>query len=274
MTTRFRITVSEPDPFFDEPRRQAPGMGDLGKEIAARFKETYYAYQWRQTPDNRSAQPHVGPSEVGTPCDRRLAMSLMRIPPVHAGGEGWPAFIGTCVHAGLADMFLWSGGGSNRYLVEVPLLFSSEHMPRGTGDLIDRTLHLMIDHKVLGRWSLNNLKANGPSDQYRVQLHLYAHAARSAGESIKHVVLVAWPREGRNLDDMYVWTEEFNPGIVKDAFQRLDMITGQIALAKGEDETPLETAKRFDTQDDCRFCPFRVKGDTEFIRGCPGHQRG
>jgi hypothetical protein len=268
-------TVSEPDDSFtgpDKARPQKREMTELGKEIAARFKETYYAYQWRQSDDNRSAQATIGPSEVGTPCDRRLAMSLMRIEPVHAGGEGWPAFIGTCVHRGLADMFVWASGGSGRYLVEVPLSFDSEHMPRGTVDLIDRTLLMVDDHKVLGRWSMNKLRVNGPSPQYRTQIHMYAHAARKQGHSIDNVAIVGWPRDGTNLNDLYVWTEPFNPGIVKDTLDRLDRITGQIALNRGT-LSDMNIARKFDTSDDCKFCPYHLRDDDSFTRGCPGHHR-
>jgi hypothetical protein len=265
-----QVAKDDVDPFFSDPQPtyQKPSMNELGKEIAARFKETFYSYAWRDG-DNRNTQLHVGPSEVGTPCDRRLAMSLMRVNPVHPGGEGWPAFIGTCVHAGLADMFVWSGGGSGRYLVEVPLSFDSEAMPRGTGDLIDRVMHVMIDHKVLGRWSMNQLRNKGPSPTYRTQIHLYAHGARKAGHSVDNVAIVGWPRDSSNLDQMFVWTEPFNPGIVKDTMDRLDRITGQIALDSAT-VPPLQLARKFEAADDCRFCRYHAKGDDEFTRGCPG----
>jgi hypothetical protein len=266
------------DPFFDdeitrEMRRAAkpkPEMTELGKEIAARFKEIFYAYQWRDTGDNRAAQDTVGPSEVGTPCDRRLAMSLMRIPPVHAGGEGWAAFVGTCVHAGLAEMFLWASGRSGRFAVELPLRFDSLHMPRGTGDLLDKVMFLFVDHKVMGKWSTTQLKTKGPSSTYRVQVHLYAHAARMQGHTVENVAIVGWPREGNSLDDLWVWTEPFSPGIVKDSLDRLDRITGQIALSRGEEETDLQIAKKFEAADDCRYCRFHIKGDDSFTQGCPG----
>jgi hypothetical protein len=266
-----KLAAAKGDPFTG-PSKAKPDkreMTDLGKDIAARIKENFYGYQWRDTKDNRSAQPHVGPSEVGTPCDRRLAMSLMRIEPVHAGGEGWPAFIGTCVHRGLADMFVWAGGGSGRYLVEVPLAFDVESMPRGTADLIDRSQNIVIDHKVLGRWSMNKLRISGPSPTYRTQIHLYAEGARKQGHSVDNVAIVGWPRDGGTLNDLYVWTEPFNPGLVKDTLDRLDRITGQIALDRGT-LPDLEIARKFETEDDCRFCKYHNKGDDQFTRGCPG----
>lgn len=263
--------MTDEDPFFTDkqPTYQKPQMTELGKEIAARFKETYYSHQWRDEHGNRSAQPHVGPSEVGTPCDRRLAMSLMRVDPSHAGGESWPAFVGTCVHSGLAEMFVWSSGTSGRYLVETPLTFDHEAMPRGTVDLVDRVMKVAVDHKVLGRWSLNQLRNKGPSPTYRTQVHLYAHGARKAGHSISDVAIVGWPRDGGTLDQMYVWTEPFNPALVKDTLERLDRITGQIAVDRGA-LADLQIARKFDTEDDCKFCRYHAKGDDEFTRGCPG----
>jgi hypothetical protein len=106
------------DPFVPAPRArpvtEAYPMSPLGEKLAAGLKELFYSYVNRKQSDNRSAQLTVGPSEVGTPCDRRLALSLMRKDPVNPGGDGWAAFVGTCVHAGLADMFVWAGKHTGR----------------------------------------------------------------------------------------------------------------------------------------------------------------
>jgi hypothetical protein len=247
----------------DEPFTRPPNlrtvsdaipMTELGAEVCARFKETFYSYVNRQEPDNRASQSHVGPSEVGTPCDRRLAMSLMRCVPVNPGGDGWPSFVGTCVHAGLAEMFMWAGKHTGRYAVELPLTFPSDVMPRGKGDLLDRTMCLFADHKLMGRWSLESLRTKGPSEMYRVQVHLYAWAARRAGETVDNVAIVGWPREGRNLDDLYVWAVNYDPRVATDAHARLERIAKQLP---GD-------WRDFDTANDCLYCPHHGPSS------CPG----
>jgi hypothetical protein len=182
-------------------------------------------------------------------------MSLMHKPPVNPGGDGWAAFIGTCVHAGLADMFVWANSNTGRYAVEMPLKFPSEYMPRGTGDLLDRTMCLFVDWKVMGRWSLDKLRTEGPSETYKVQVNLYAYAARKTGEKVDRVAIVALPREGSSLDDLYVWCVPYDPAIARAALERVERIGREVSERKPDD---------FSTANDCRFCPHH--GPT----GCPG----
>ncbi|MFH8626213.1 hypothetical protein ACH4A8_30755 [Streptomyces vietnamensis] len=149
--------AAEQAPLFSQPasgrlsEQPAAPMTDLGRELTARLKEMFYAFDNRRSEDNRSAQTTMGPSEMGTPCDRRLELSLMRMPPVNPGGDGWAAFVGTCIHAGLEQMFMWADHGTGRFACETRLAFNSKYVPKGTADLIDRTLFMLDDHKCQGR---------------------------------------------------------------------------------------------------------------------------
>ena len=296
---RYRVSVeanltpfSQPEPIeFEEPtlfsqpagpksEQPAQEMNDLGKEMTARLKELFYAYDNRRSEDNRSAQVTMGPSEMGTPCDRRLALSLMRMPPVNPGGDGWAAFVGTCIHAGLEEMFLWANAGTGRFATETLLEFPSTIVPKGTADLIDRTLFMLDDHKCQGRWSRNKLKTQGPSRTYRVQAHVYAKGARLKGERIDHVAIISWPRDEATLDDLYVWTEPYNPKIADDAFARVEEFNGRVsesmarvrdAYPEAEDlEVKARVAQDFVIADDCRFCPFHLPNARDPLRGCNG----
>jgi len=228
----------------------------------------------------------MGPSEMGTPCDRRLALSLMRMPPVNPGGDGWAAFVGTCIHAGLEQMFLWANHGTGRFACETRLQFDSKYVPKGTADLIDRTLFMLDDHKCQGRWSRNKLKAQGPSQTYRVQAHVYAYGARQRGEKIEHVAIISWPRDEATLDDLYVWTEPYNPAIAQKAFERVERIGGEVKQKQQElaetygvpakDELQLLQIKArvgadytIDTEG-CRFCPFYLPNARNITQGCNG----
>lgn len=254
-----------PDDPFTAPPRVIKAVADVRPmdpfelEIASRLKEMFFAYTNRS---RRSTQEHLGPSEVGTPCDRRLAMALAGRTKVNPGGDNWASFIGTAVHVSLAEMFEWANAGTGRYVTELPLTFESAVMPRGTGDLLDRVLLVFVDHKVMGRWSLDKLRTMGPIPTYFVQVHLYAHAARNAGETVEHVCIVAWPREGSSLDDLYVWAQPYDPTVARDALARLDKISKQV------EDGCLETD--FDAAEDCRYCPYHAPGDEGFTRGCPG----
>lgn len=271
---------SQPASPFSQPAKPARAlthakpMTELGKRVASELKQMFFQYNNRKSEDNRSAQETLGPSEIGTPCDRRLAMSLLRVPPTNPGGDGWAAFVGTCIHAGLADMLQWADGGTGRYGVEIPLKFPSLLVPRGTGDLLDRTLLAFLDHKGMGQWSLDKLKTNGPSETYRVQVHTYAYGARLRGDMVSYVGIVGWPRDKGSLDDLYVWTEDYNPAIARGALERVD----QIATRAKElvDLQPLEAAAEFPfDKSDCKYCPFHMpgaKGLKEGGVGCNGRQ--
>lgn len=273
------VEVEEPtlfsQPAGKEGRPEPVPMNDLGKEVTARLKEMFHQFSNRQ---ERSQQTTLGPSEIGSPCDRRLAMSLMRMPRVNPGGDGWASFVGTCVHAGLAEMFVWADADSGRYAVETPLTFPSEHVPRGTGDLLDRTLLMFADHKAMGRWSRDKLKSKGPSPVYRVQVHTYAYGARQRGEEVDYVAIIGWPRDEATLDDLYVWTEPYDPKIAIVALARVDAIAEKVKRLSepmhpdGEWSAgqPWEVAKEFDVADDCRFCPFHLPNARSLKEGCNG----
>lgn len=261
-------------------------MSADGAAIAARLKELFYAYDNRRSADNRSAQATMGPSEMGTPCDRRLALSLMRMPPVNPGGDGWAAFVGTCIHAGLEQLFLWADAGTGRFATEQRLEFDHDYVPKGTADLIDRTLLMILDHKCQGRWSRNKLKTQGPSPTYKVQAHVYAYGARKRGEKIEKIAIVSWPRDEATLDDLYVHVEDYNPAVAQRAFERVDRIGAEVESKRAElhdtypvtvepsEELELEIGARvagtFDVADDCRFCPFYLPNARDITRGCNG----
>lgn len=253
-------------------------MGDLAKELATRIKETFYAYSNRKTSDNRSAQTTLGPSEIGTPCDRRLAMALLGIPPVNPGGDGWAAFVGTCTHVGMAEIYTFADAGTGRYAVELPVFLGVPTVPRGTTDLLDRRDGTVVDWKVMGAYSLKKFKNEGPSETYRTQAHVYGLGAERSGEKIRNVAVVGLPRAGSSLDEMYVWTEKYDRKFAEAALARVERIANDVqakrdntgALAADTPADIMYLARQFPVGDDCRYCAFHLKGDKEMNRGCPG----
>ncbi|SOE25686.1 hypothetical protein [Streptomyces sp. OK228] len=277
---------AQPGSPFSQPAKLPAAVTDpipmtvLGEQVAARMKELFYSYDNRNTSDNRSAQTTLGPSEIGTPCDRRLAMSLLQIPPVNPGGDGWAAFVGTCIHAGLAEMFVWASGDTGRFAVEQRLQFPNQHVPGGTADLLDRTLCMVDDHKSQGRWSLDKLRTQGMTPTQRVQLHTYGYGMRLKGEAVDFVAIISWPREASSLADLYVVVEPYDPQIARDALERVDGIAAEIKMHETVRATwagldinahKLGIAKEFDIDpESCKFCPFFAPGDADMTRGCNG----
>jgi hypothetical protein len=258
---------------YTGPERAGP-MGGLAAELAVRIKETFYAYDNRKSQDNRSAQTTLGPSEIGTPCDRRLAMALMGIPPVNPGGDGWAAFVGTCGHEGMAAVYKFADAGTGRYAVELPVFTGHPTVPRGTTDLLDRRDGTVIDWKFMGEYSLKKFKLEGPSETYRTQAHVYGLGAERGGEVVRNVAVVGLPRAGGSLDDMHVWTEKYDRKFAEAALKRVE----DIAARAFRNDAGLDVhagnmrkAREFPTDSgSCRYCPFHLKGDKEMRRGCSG----
>lgn len=273
----FATPVEAPKQASAPPAFEVSDLRAFGVEVAARLKETFYAYGNRRTSDNRSTQTHLGPSEIGSPCDRRIALSLLRVPPTNPGGDGWAAFVGTCIHAGLAEMFVWANGDTGRYATEVGLTFDSEHVPHGTADLLDRTLFMLGDHKCQGKWSAEKLRNSGPTPQYRIQIHTYAYGMRAKGEKVEYVALVSWPRDKASLDDLYVHVERYDPTIAQKALARVDDIAEEIKRREDPSSnwgapTALRVGLSFAPRNDsgCEYCPFHSPGDKSGERGCNG----
>lgn len=256
-------------PEYAGPVKAEP-MGELAKELATKIKETFYAYSNRKSSDNRSAQTTLGPSEIGTPCDRRLAMALMNVPPVNAGGDGWAAFVGTCTHVGMAEVYTFADAGTGRYAVELPVFLGVPTVPRGTTDLLDRRDATVVDWKVMGAYSLKKFKEKGPSETYLTQGQVYGLGAERAGEKVKNVAIVGLPRAGSSLDEMHVWTTKYDRKFAQAALDRVESIAKGVEFQRNAGLPLMEIAERMESGDDCRYCPFHLPKDKGFTRGCPG----
>ncbi|GAA2618872.1 hypothetical protein SMC26_40410 [Actinomadura fulvescens] len=213
----------------------------------------------------RSRQAAIGPSEVGEPCDRRVAYRLLDWPTSN-GGDPWFAIIGTAVHAWLADAFGHARHGG-RWLVEQRVTVRPGL--RGTADLYDTARPTVIDWKVVGKSSLDRYRAHGPSPRYRVQIHLYAAGMVNAGRRVDRVAIAFLPRSGF-LDGAHLWSEPFDPAVVERALARLDAITELVCLLDPEQAPERWSVIPASPSSECRFCPFWRPGSTDLSKGCPG----
>jgi hypothetical protein len=233
----------------------------------------------------RSMQAAVGPSELGTPCRRKLAYKVLDWPAKpNSDTDPWASVIGTATHAWLADTYgqenqrLFSeardryvdghGARRNRYLIEHRV-----HLPGGISgscDLFDRDTGDVIDWKITGLPRLKEYRKNGPGQQYRVQAHLYGFGMQLAGETVKRVADVFLPRGGR-IDMLYVWSEPYDPQVAVEALKRYQAIRDFHATVNPEQHPDrwqlLPTADAH-----CTYCPFYLPGSADLSKGCPGHQ--
>lgn len=213
----------------------------------------------------RSLQRDIGPSEMGTACNRRLAYRLLGVDPSNTDSDPWAAIVGTSVHAWLDDAFRRENErtGEERWLCDVKVELTG--YMRGSVDLYDRKTATVIDHKVLGTTTMRKFKAEGPSAQYRTQVHLYACGLRMAGANVQHVAIAAWSRTGQ-LKDAAWWSEPYDEQVVEDALARLDALRTTTATL-GAAALPLIPT----TDANCMWCPFFLPGVTDATEACGGH---
>ncbi|MEX3610047.1 hypothetical protein VVR12_03225 [Rothia sp. LK2588] len=169
----------------------------------------------------RSQQVRIGPSEIGMDCTRRLIHKL-------AGdtepdrGPAWKPTVGTACHSQMEEWF----GKENEYMPGAYMIEQRVKVGRigdteitGSTDLFIPTMGTVVDWKFVGPTRLKQYRVKGPSNQYKVQAHLYGKGWVAAGYDVKRVMIAFLPRDGE-LSDSYFWWEDFDP------------MVGIVALAK------------------------------------------
>lgn len=183
----------------------------------------------RQQP--RTLQTSIGPSQIGNPCTRAILHTLNGDADPRKGEAAWRPAVGTAIHAQLERWFA-ATDDHTRYLVEqrVEIGHHAGQAIGGTCDLYDLDTNTVLDWKTASAARLKSYRANGPSDTYRIQAHLYGLGIlRTLGHVPQHVAVAWLPRDG-DLRDMHVWTEPWNPQIALDALDRLDRLHAELHL--------------------------------------------
>lgn len=221
----------------------------------------------------RSAQVQIGPSEIGTECDRRVGYKLLGVPAVHVDLDGaWRPTVGTAVHAWLADAFGAAAvaGWPDRYRWLTEHRVTVGTVPgmgdiTGTADLFDRATGTVIDWKIVGVTTLRRVRAHGASAQYRAQAHLYGRGFTLAGVPVRNVAIAYLPSAGQ-LTDAHLWTEPYDEAVALDALARLGALH-HATTALGPAALPLlPTADAY-----CTHCPWFANDTADLQRSCPGH---
>lgn len=223
----------------------------------------------------RSLQRRIGPSEIGTPCDVKLAYKLMEHPEINTPDRvNWKSTIGTAGHSWMEETFQAASmarpdfeATGGRYIVETKVDVGEIAGTPITGScdlFVDGTV---IDFKFVGDEPLRKYKKNGPGDQYRIQAHLYGRGWQRAGMAVRTVGVWFLPRN-QELRQNHLWAEPYDESVAVAALQRAEGIarltsalgTGAMALLRKAD-------------DYCSNCPFLKPGSTDFAQGCPGVPR-
>lgn len=194
-----------------------------------------------QAPDERGKQVKIGPSGLGG-CPyclgKQLALTLPDVYPKleHKPKSNYAAWFGTGIHFWLQEN-LGLGIAEAKWPV---------YDLEGYG-LISGSVDLVLDnecfdYKVVGDASFNKMKLayrkepdRIPTVGYRVQQHTYAYALRKAGQDIKAVNLMVFPKTKWQWKDVAFYREAYNEELVLKTFERLEKIWAIVQEGKLED---------------------------------------
>lgn len=221
----------------------------------------------------RNLQVHLGPSELGSPCDRQVVGKLAGIPTTNHVVDPWASVVGVAVHAWLADAF--AADNERHGLRWVPEQRVAPHPDHpGTADLYDAQEFAVVDHKILGETSMAKVRSpEGPPIRYQVQLLLYGKGYRVLGLPVHRVALAAYPRTSHTLNGLFVWEREARPDddeLIEEVF-KLTAIRKELAQQVASGHKSLNEIPKHANDDECFFCPFyRPQSARDNGPGCPG----
>lgn len=226
----------------------------------------------------RSRQQAIGPSEVGTPCDRRIGYKLLDVPVANRQPPAWRPTVGTAVHSWLEDVFSAHDINNGRvddhelrWLTEKRLTVGDINgVPLvGTCDLFDTATGTSIDWKIVGTTTLRKAKAAAArgeihDPQYRTQGHLYGRGWQLAGHQV-HTVAVCFLPSAGELSDAVFWSEPYDPRIAEEALTRVAAIHTKLG---GFGARMLPVLPAADAH--CGHCPWFRPGADDLTAACPG----
>lgn len=242
------------------------GMSAYDLEIR---EDVIEVVRWADANRSRSKQVALGCSEVGHPCDRRLAYRIAATPGSGYSNDPWPAVVGTAVHAWMEDAvrLFQEAHGLDHWVTEMEVLPSP--IVKGHTDLYDARRKLVLDWKFPSPDNLRKMRDEGPSQQYVTQVQLYGLGHVNAGREVQRVGICAMGRQGW-LKDAWVWTTEFDIVAARKSLDRIYSIGKTLMDADLSDPVVWQQIQAAPSRL-CSWCPYHnreLKIANE--KGCPG----
>jgi hypothetical protein len=201
----------------------------------------------------RNLQRELGPSQVGHPCMRKLAMQLMEVPRSNPEWDCLPSAYGVAMHTWLEDAARIDNErlGYERWIIETKVWVTPTLW--GTADLYDTESHTVIDWKNLGYTSFDaHIKDVGPT--YRHQVQLYGKGFANTGYPVKQVAIAMLPRTG-TLEKMHLERMDYDETIADRVLAKRDAVVAMLQDFDIDNHPERYTWFPI-TPDQCFFCPF------------------
>jgi hypothetical protein len=257
-----------------DPKVAACPLPAVAKEIK---DELITILCWAEASRERSLQVKLGPSELGTSCERQLGYRIMGLQgPNLDMADPWAGFVGSAIHHRTEESI-------RRYQAahpNAPVWNIEEHVKivpgliEGHADL--NRDNILLDEKSAGKTVLAAVKKEGPSLKYKVQINLYAYGLRLKGRPIDTVALAFVPREGY-LRDMFVWAAPYDEALALEYIARPYRIRDLLVQLQVQqypqrwEQVPAEPSYV-----GCQYCPmwerYAGPGVGATDKSCPGYQ--
>ena len=198
----------------------------------------------------RSLQKAPGPSELGTSCVHCLAARLAGW--ARQANPAWLPYIGTSVHAQLEKLFTSLSNMNEYHLMvdgdKVFPRFATEYRVyvgrlqgsmggydvNGSIDLVDYKTHATCDWKITGSNTITSVKAEGASQQYKVQASLYGIGLENEGVEVVKSCIYFLPRNSQTLDSAYPVEYAYDRDLGVWALQRAQLLVTFLDMIERE----------------------------------------
>lgn len=208
----------------------------------------------------RSKQTAIGPSDLSSPCNRRLVYQILGVPKVAQNTVNLYAYVGTGLHRQLQDA---ADRHPDRWLTEIPVSVpvTDDVTIPGHADAYDKDTHTVVDWKSCG----TTRPSAATRDKHHTQLLPYGLGLILAGHTVEHCAVVYIPRNGK-LSEIEVDVRPFDQAAAEALLRRYEALL--TAASAGTAALPLIPAA-----DDCTFCGWWLPGwPGDPSEACPGAQ--
>ncbi len=216
-------------------------------------------------PSKRDLQVQIGPSNIGDPCDRCLAMAMAgKLPDGPRAAKGrfnLLAWQGTAVHTRFQDTVEeaeWPGVHTERK-VSIGKVKGYGKVS-GSIDIYSENAAAPLDYKVRYKAVIRKYKALGkPPVEMLRQVSLYGYGCEREGLPVREFGLILIPRDSMDPRDIWVYTQPYERRIAKEAIERAEriwrdyVVTGRIDLLRSHRE--------------CFNCNSFARPDLTFFKG-------
>ena len=264
-----------PDPWssqHEEPITMAQPAPPAPRQITAaeygKLLKRELVAIWADAAANRerSLQTAIGPSEIGSPCKRRLAYKMLGTPHVNLGttGDQWRSWVGTQLHTGMQEAVDRAERAATEDRWRTELRLNVPGLPPGSTDVLDLRHGGILDHKFTGATAYDRARRGHVSDQYEIQADIYGLLAAALGHVIRFVAIIFWPANGNRADPVVHARDWDGARAAKALSDHADL--ERLTKAAGPAVLPMLPA----VEHYCTTCPFWAPGSTDLARGCPG----